>query len=60
MTNQAINKRLAQLEKQQETQARLPYLIVKDGDPIPEGVKCYHPDASPDLWDVIPEGKKPA
>jgi hypothetical protein len=29
----------------------LPYVIVSDGDEIPEGVKAYSPEASPDLWD---------
>lgn len=57
MSKQAINKRLEHLEAKQETKTRPPYVIVEDGEPCPEGVKCYHPDASPDLWDTIPEGK---
>lgn len=51
MTKQAINSRLDQLEKKQQTKARPLYVILQDGEPVPEGVKAYHPDASPDLWD---------
>jgi hypothetical protein len=29
----------------------LPYVVVNDGDEIPEGVKAYSPEANPDLWD---------
>ena len=58
MNKATINRRLAQLEKQHETQDLPPYLIIEDGEPVPEGVKCYGPDANPDLWDEIPEGKK--
>jgi hypothetical protein len=43
-----IEKLEAMLSKRDEL---LPYVIVSDGDEIPEGVKAYSPEASPDLWD---------
>jgi hypothetical protein len=44
--------RLKRLEKHKQPKDTGPaYVIVKDGDPIPEGVKCYSPEANPDLWD---------
>jgi len=35
-----------------------PWVIVySDDDEIPEGVKAYHPDANPDLWDDVIDEK---
>jgi len=53
MSKQTIDNRLEKLERLQSSQQRPPWLIVNDGDPIPDGVKCYHPDVNPDLWDKV-------
>jgi ribosomal protein L39E len=47
----SIKSRISKLEKKKANQTKPAWVIVKDGDPIPEGVKCYHPSVSPDLWD---------
>jgi len=47
-----IRRRIEDLEnKNDHLSIELPYVIVKDGEPIPEGVKAYSPLANPDLWD---------
>jgi hypothetical protein len=50
----AINKRLDDLEKSQDTKGKPLWIVLEDGEPIPEGmegVKIYSPLAHPDLWD---------
>jgi len=46
-----LKSRIRNLEKQKAKQNKPAWVIVKDGDPIPEGVKAYSPEANPDLWD---------
>jgi hypothetical protein len=49
----SIKSRISKLEKKKANQTKPAWVIVKDGDPIPEGmegVKIYE-GISPDDWD---------
>jgi hypothetical protein len=49
-----INKRLEDLERERKIESVPLWIVLEDGEPVPEGmegVKIYSPLAHPDLWD---------
>lgn len=46
-----IKSRLDDLETKKTISEKPAWVIVKDGEEPPEGVKAYSPEANPDLWD---------
>lgn len=49
-----LKARVEKLENQREAHEKPLYVVAGDGEAVPEGVKCYSPDASPDVWDEEP------